>query len=433
MIFSRVPSLDHRHCSDDEAGDGGSRQPQLSLRIGLSLLLSAAGDILNHSALRRVSSRPAALLILLLLSLLLLAAAVWPLASSGFGLPSALPSSLFPSSAAAAVSPSSLPPCPPAVFLDELPSPFPYSNLSHPCTHSLLRSGSSPRQYPRYVYPVHSFLIAFPRSGTSLIRRILEQHTGVLTGSAYPDRQQAAVSGSAGQKLRSSLLIAHHFVNRNDSQLPALHPFLDTSLIFSAKDGRGRFGIERLLYVVRDPMAVLVSLYLLLALEAQEAVADHLPYHRFIEHLRAWLPVWSQHVRHFTSTFLLTDCRDCELLVVRYEDVLAFPDPSDARSPTAAMLCFLGFGPDDARHCRSTDGSGGAEDDEEPDADGRVDDGPLYSSKTRRSLFNPNVIIARNVSYGEEIFSHLSPEMIRLFDHIAGIEMRAFGYWPLPD
>ena len=50
--------------------------------------------------------------------------------------------------------------------------------------------------------------------------------------------------------------------------------------------------------------------------------------------------------------------------------------------------------------------------------------------KIRRSLVNPNVTVARSASYAEEVKALMTCDEWQWVERVAGLEMRALGYWP---
>jgi hypothetical protein len=320
----------------------------------------------------------------------------------------------------------SLPLCPPARFLNELPERSPPS-LGDDCPAELLppseaaaASAFNSSSYPSYVVPVHTFLISFPRSGNSMVRKILEDGTGVVTGSIYADKGLTR-AGLRGEKRRANvLLLKHHFIGGETTR----QPYFDASSIYDPLRPHrkwAQYAVQRYVYVVRNPLDAIVSWRLYLSSRDHGAGLDRgklqrLTFFLLHEFLLWWLPVWAAHVRYFTSTFP-AKCAQCSHLVVRYEEFVSHPNREDERNPTRRLLCFLGYPLH--RGCR-------------PDGDEAAEQPAItYRLKARLSLFNHSRLLPRTVSYTDEIFAALSPQQIHQLDSLGGAEMRAFGYWPL--
>ena len=319
----------------------------------------------------------------------------------------------------------SLPICPAARFLNELPErPAPPPSLSRECPAALLPPDESwsasvfnASSYPGYIVPVHTFLISFPRSGNSMTRKILEDGTGVVTGSIYGDKGLSK-AGLRGERRRANvLLLKHHFLGES-----AARPFFDVHSIHRpGETGRraAQYAIQRYIYILRNPMDSLVSWKLFLRSRSHAAGLNnqrlqHLTFHAVFEFLQLWLPVWAEHVRYFTATFPRL-CPQCRYLLVRYEEFVQHPSREDERNPTRRMLCFLGYPLH--RGCRP----------EQADAS---EPAVTYRLKDRLSLFNLSLTLPRTVSYTDEIFAALTPQQIQQLDALGGAEMRQFGYWP---
>ena len=312
------------------------------------------------------------------------------------------------------VSPSApLSPCPPPTFLHLRPPLVHQQGEQERC----LQLGVAPAPpaassaYPAFVQPVHTFLITFPRSGNTMIRKILEDSTGVLTGSVYGDVLLLKAGLRGEMNVSRVLLLKHHFLDFEQRLL------LTTDIYDAANSSSppsAPFAIERFIYGLRNPMDSLVSYFVLGSTASHDGTLLSIDLDVVMRHLMSWLPAWAAHVQFFTSD-LLRDagrCRGCRSIVVQYED---FIDSRGVDRLRSRLLCFLGYPL--SRGCAPAGGGSG-------------NATMTYKLKTRRSILNSSRSIPRNMSYASEIFSVLKPEQIAAIDRIAGQQMRRFGYWP---
>ena len=239
---------------------------------------------------------------------------------------------------------------------------------------------------PAGLHPPQAFLISFPRSGNSLLRKLLEDATGVLTGSHYQDRTlfDAGLRGEMNNGA-NTLLVKHHF-------LDFIHRRVTVGDVYDPTDPRRfqRYRVERYVYAVRNPLDSLVSYWMYAQhwQHEEEVPVDIASLKAFI---RAWLPTWAEHVRFFQSTFLLRQCTNCSTLVVKYEELVRELEEGAANFPTApsgtilpALLSFLSYPA--VRPCRAARVLSKAP---QP-----------YALKMRRSLLDHNVSLPRSSSYG---------------------------------
>jgi hypothetical protein len=267
-----------------------------------------------------------------------------------------------------------------------------------------------PSSYPKHVYDIHTFLISFPRSGNSMTRKILEDGTGVVTGTVYNDKGLSKAGFQGEMQTNGVLLIKHHFIRFGNSPGFALGPLHD------AENPSGQYAVERYVYIIRNPMDAMVSFFQKQRLKSHVGQLENIPLAAFTQFILTWLPIWAAHVRFFTATFLQERCPHCEFMLARYEDFINHKRGT-MLNPADRMLCFLGYSPD--RGCRPETVAG--------DHSAGV---TTYKLKDRRSLFNHSLVLPRNVSYAEEVFSYLSEDEIHRIELEAGLEMKAHGYWP---
>ena len=305
-------------------------------------------------------------------------------------------------------SPSELPLCPPADWLhnsSHCPRHLNCSDSQHNWPAALPASSG---RYGGQVVPTHTFLISFPRSGNTMLRKLLEDNTGVLTGSVYSDVRLFR-AGLRGEMQRTDvLLLKHHFFHMRDRRVT-----LDNTV--HANASHGQYAVERFLYIVRNPIDALVSYFQFELLDRHEATL-RLQLPALLPYLSKHLPLWAQHVHFFTSDFLLTHCSACDSLAVRYEDVVSDQlRPESDRRLMTRLLTFLDFPAH--RNCRLRAAGG--------------EEGVVYKLKARSGLLNSTQALQRNSSYADELFAAINCTTLQAFDRMAGVEMKAFGYWPL--
>ena len=380
------------------------------------------------------ASKPHALLALAALLVLLsfgLGLAVGSSGSREAAAPVALTDASPPAAAAVAAAPPSshspiplsspsplsllhLPVCPPATFLPIRAQPFNRSHVPAGCPAPPAARPDRrklPSSSPR-IAPVHTFIISFPRSGSSMTRKILEDGTGITTGSVYPDQGKSNVGVDGSRTTSRVLIVKGHFLREGQGAR------VDVGSIQTDSWRSGRYVIDRYIYVLRNPFDSLVSFYQYHQNHGDHSATVTVNLRRFKAFLFHWLPVWAEHVRYFTVTFPRGNCAHCDVLVLQYED---FVSPSEeltdpASRPAGRMICFLGYPVD--RGCRPAGSEHG-------------NASWTYAEKERKSLLNPQVSLPRTVSYSNEIFDSILtvPDIVRLY-RVAGVEMRAFGYWP---
>ena len=312
---------------------------------------------------------------------------------------------------------SPLPDCPPARLLSERPSsasvPASLSPIVSPPSSSSSVSPSASAPPPRSVT---SFLISFPRSGSSLVRKMLEASTGLLTGSVYGDPLLLAAGFAGELEQERTLLLKHHFLSwtAHRPNLSSLHDPLQPAL-------SGPHHVRRYLYVVRNPVDALVSYYAYLQSASalgqysHERELDSLHSAHLVQFVLERIVGWAEHVLLFATTaFSRCHCPrppGCPAVTLRYEDVIR-----DGRTALQPALRLLGFASE--RSCQLP-----AEAEEAAAA-------VTYRLKQRRSLLDRRQLLPRHRSYSQELLQMLNcTERERLW-RLAGLEMQAFGYWP---
>jgi hypothetical protein len=147
-------------------------------------------------------------------------------------------------------------------------------------------------------------LASYPRSGNSLLRRLLEALTGTSTGSdARPERplvQQLVRMGFAGEGVMDGRvwLVKTHYPERA---------------------GRAKCQVSRAVVLVRNPFDALASnFHMLLTSSHTKSVAEEEFFSRFAPLWNDWLleevGMWAQFYAHWAAC-------DVPSLVVRYEDL----------------------------------------------------------------------------------------------------------------
>ena len=176
------------------------------------------------------------------------------------------------------------------------------------------------RPPPRFLYPREvgrdqpvAVLVAYPRSGTTLLRCLLERSLGVFTGSDTSPRKRLGEElrrmGLAGEGVvdGSVLLVKSHFPERR---------------------GVAEFAASRVVLLVRSPFSAVDSLFNLYLTRShmhsvRDAVYDRLAAD-WDELVRTEASVWGAFHRHWRAEAR----RGVPLLVVRYEDLVREPRPT---------------------------------------------------------------------------------------------------------
>jgi cytochrome c-type biogenesis protein CcmH/NrfG len=195
----------------------------------------------------------------------------------------------------------------------------------------------TPDVFPSQLEPIDLdlkliFIVGLPRSGTTLVERILSSHSQVASGGELPFMQECLVKYRAGRQA-----LGHHgpiaVVNDKERQLLSglREEYLDR--IFERELDRdyvvdklpanfAALGLIRLLFpsaiIVhcrRDPMATCWSLY-------AAHFGIHTPYNTSFERIAHYYGIYSRLMTHWGNVLVpaITD--------VRYEDVVADPERS---------------------------------------------------------------------------------------------------------
>jgi hypothetical protein len=209
--------------------------------------------------------------------------------------------------------------------------------------------------------------------------------------------------------------VKHHFVRMEPPGKVELGELYSTE--GGERHRRAKFAVERYIYILRNPMDSILSWWQFVQsnYSSHSGVYSRPDAQQVVAALRNWLPVWAAHVRFFTSGFLTGLCKQCDAIVLRYEDFVANGQQPRESEAGRRVLCFLGF--PQHRDCRL--------------AGSDLPNGSwAYAEKKRQSLTDPTVSLPRDVSYLSEVFAMLDEEQIDWVDRTAGLEMRSFHYWP---
>ena len=301
-------------------------------------------------------------------------------------------------------------------------APALHADLSGPVSPLWLSSSSIPPPPPPTVRPfpppAQAFLISFPRSGNSLLRKILEDATGVLTGSAYRDQSlyKAGLRGELAQHAR------HAAAEASFPRLPLPPSAVGRRLRLLLPRPRAA-GVPRGALHLRHTQP-LRRPRLLLAVHAARrprgAGAGGRQVTQRIHHLlaagmgRARPAPSSPHSSSTTAPPAPSSPSGTRTWSTSWQRAPLTSPTAPSGTILPSLLSFLSYPP--ARPCRAARVS--------------AESTQTYALKTRRSLLNPNVTVPRSASYAAEVMALLSCEEWLWVERQAGMEMKAFGYWP---